>query len=154
MTRRGMNTALGAAFATLLSGTIASLRAESAAPNQSSREHTPSNHSRGGVTTLMHESVGDIGDSEASVLIITLPPKFPGGHPHKHPGPVFVYVLEGRIENQVDPGKPTTYNTGDCWYEPAMHVHRVLRNLNDTETARVLVFQLTPKGEPSSYSAK
>lgn len=151
MTRREINTALGAAVATLLSGTIASLRAESE-PQQSSQGNAPSNSPRG-VTTLMSESIGDPGDCDGRMLVLTIPPKLVSP-PHRHPGPVFAYILEGQIENQVDPDPPKTYSAGDVFYEPTMHVHRSLRNLSDTQTARVLVFQLVPKGQPGGLPAK
>jgi len=67
---------------------------------------------------------------------------------------VFAYMLERSVENQVDPDGPRTYKTGDCWYEPAMHVHRLLRNLSETQPAKILVFEVTPKGEPLSQLAK
>ncbi len=152
ITRREMNTALGAAVATLLSGTIASLRAESSVPQQNSQGTTPTNPPRG-VTTLMTESIGDPGDCDGRMIVLTIPPKLVSA-PHKHPGPVFAYVLEGRIENQVDPDPPKTYAQGDFFYEPTMRVHRSLRNLSDTQTARVLVFQLVPKGQPAVLPAK
>ncbi len=152
MTRREINTALSAAIATLLSGTVSSLRAESPAPQQSSQGKAPSNPPRG-ITTLISESIGDPGDCEGRMIVLTIPPKLVSA-PHKHPGPVFAYILEGQIENQVDPDPPKTYNVGDVFYEPTMHVHRSLRNLSDTQTARVLVFQLVPKGQPAALPAK
>ena len=152
MTRREINTALGAAVATLLSGTIASLRAESAAPQQSSQGNALSPPPRG-ITTLMSQSIGDPGDCDGRMIMLTIPPKLVSA-PHKHPGPVFAYILEGQIENQVDPDPPKTYAQGDFFYEPTMHVHRSLRNLSDTQTARVLVFQLVPKGQPAAIPAK
>lgn len=152
MTRREINTALGAAIATLLSGTIASLRAESAVSQQSSQGNAPSAPSHG-VTTLMTQSIGDPGDCDGRMLVLTIPPKLVSP-PHKHPGPVFAYILEGKIENQVDPDPPKTYAQGDFFYEPTMHVHRSLRNLSDTQTARILVFQLVPKGQPAAMPAK
>lgn len=152
MTRREMNTALGATVATLISGTIAALRGEAAAPRQDSQEHPPANPPRG-ATSLIHESIGDLGDAEATMLILTLQPKLVST-PHKHSGPVFAYVLEGRVENQVEPEEPKTYSPGDYWYEPAMHVHRTMRNLSDTEQAKVLVFVVTPKGKPAGLPAQ
>ena len=152
ITRREMNTALGTAVATLLSGTIASLRAESAAPQQSSQGNAPSTPPRG-ITTLMSQSIGDPGDCDGRMIVLAIPPKLVSA-PHKHPGPVFAYILEGKIENQVDPDPPKTYSMGDFFYEPTMHVHRSLRNLSDTQTARVLVFQLVPKGQPGALPAK
>jgi quercetin dioxygenase-like cupin family protein len=152
MTRREINTALGAAIATLLSGTIASLRAESAAPRQSSQGNAPVSPPHG-ITTLMQQSIGDPGDCEGRILVLTIPPKLVST-PHRHPGPVFAYILEGQIENQVDPDPPKTYNAGDVFYEPTMHVHRSLRNLSDTQAAKILVFQLVPNGQPAALSPK
>ena len=153
MTRREMNTVLGTTFATLISGTVAVLRADAAAPQHDAQEeHATSNPPRG-ITSLIHESIGDLGDSEATMLLLTLQPNHVST-PHKHPGPVFAYVLEGRVENQVDPEEPKTYSAGDFWYEPALHVHRSFRNLSDTERARVLVFMVVPKGSAASISAK
>ena len=150
MTRREMNTVLGATVATLISGTIAALRAEAAVSQQDSQQQ-PSPAPRG-VTSLIHESLGDMGDSDATMLMLTLRPSLVST-PHKHSGPVFAYVLEGRVENQVEPEEPKTYSAGDYWYEPAMHVHRVMRNLSDTEQAKVLVFMVTPKGKPANLPA-
>lgn len=152
MTRREINISLGTAVATLLSGTIASLRAESAAPQQSSQENAPATSPRG-IATLMSQAIGDPGDCEGRMLVLTIPPKLVSA-PHRHPGLVFAYILEGQIENQVDPDPPKTYNAGDVFYEPTMHVHRSLQNLSDTQTARVLVFQLVPKGQPGGLPAK
>jgi len=152
MTRREMNTVLGTTVATLISGTIAVLRGQAATPQRDTQEHATPNPPRG-VTSLIHESIGDLGDSDATMLILTLQPKLVST-PHKHSGPVFAYVLEGRVENQVDPEDPKTYSAGDSWYEPAMHVHRTMRNLSDTELARVLVFMVTPKGKPAGLPAQ
>jgi hypothetical protein len=158
MTRREMSVALGASLVALLSEAVAPLRADAAAPGQNSQEPTPLAPPRA-IPNLMEESIGDIGDAEASMLILNIPPYVPAGphggfRMHEHSGPVFAYVLEGSVENQVDPDPPKTYNTGDYWYEPAMHVHRSLRNLSDTQRARILVFQVLPKGKPPAYSVK
>lgn len=150
ITRREMNTALGAALATVISGTVAALQAESATA-QHDQEHAGSNPPRG-VAPLLTESIGDIGDADGTMLMLTLKPKNVST-PHKHPGPVFAYVLEGRVQNQVDPEEPKTYSAGEYWYEPAMHVHRMLTNLSDTEQAKVLVFMVTPKGKPLGLPA-
>jgi quercetin dioxygenase-like cupin family protein len=152
ITRREVNTALGATLAALISGTAAALRVEAAPPQSNSQEHPPSNPPRG-VASLMTESIPDLGDCDATMLILTLQPKHVSS-PHKHSGPVFAYVLEGHVENQVDPEEPKKYSAGDSWYEPAMHVHRMFTNLSDTELAKVLVFMLTPKGKPAGLPAQ
>ncbi len=156
ITRREMNATLGASLVALLSGSVASRSAEAAVPRQNEAENKPLGNPPA-IPYLMQESIGDIGDAEASMLILNIPPSprtatHRAFAMHKHSGPVFAYVLEGSVENQVDPqDKPKTYNTGDYWYEPAMHVHRLLRNLSDTQHARILVFEVLPKGKPATY---
>lgn len=152
MTRRDMTSMLGAAVATLASGTIAALRTEAAARQHNGQEHAGSNPTPG-INSLINESIGDLGDAEASMLMLTLQPKHVSA-PHKHSGPVFAYVLEGRVQNQVDPEEPKTYSAGDYWYEPAMHTHRMFTNLSDTDVAKVLVFMVTPKGKPAGLPAQ
>lgn len=158
MTRREMSAALTASLVGFLSEIGAPLRADAGVSRQSSQESTPLAAPRG-IPSLMQESIGDVGDAEASMLILNIPASSPPGphrafRMHKHSGPVFAYVIEGSVENQVDPDQPKTYNAGDYWYEPAMHVHRLLRNLSDTQQARILVFEVLPKGKPPAYSVK
>src|SRR5215218_6474946 len=43
--------------------------------------------------------------------------------PHRHPGPVFGYVLEGELLTQVEGGQPSSYKVGEVFFEPAGHVH-------------------------------
>jgi quercetin dioxygenase-like cupin family protein len=105
------------------------------------------------VKALMQEPLGDISNPEATVITLTVAPGAVSP-PHKHIGPVFAYVLEGKIENQVEPEAPKTYNVGDFFYEPAMHVHRTLRNLSQTEPAKLLIFQVGEKGKAFTIGAK
>jgi Cupin domain len=161
ITRREMNATLGASLAALLSGSVASLSADAAAPHQAANGNAPSRPAHA-IPALLQQPIGDIKDAEVTMLILNIParPAVNPGQPrrpfpaHKHPGPVFAYVLEGSVENQVDPEKPKTYHAGDVWYEPAMHVHRMLRNLSDTLPAKVLVFEVLPKGKPLAVPAK
>jgi quercetin dioxygenase-like cupin family protein len=87
-------------------------------------------------------------DPKVSALILPIGVGRVAG-PHTHQGEVFAYILEGDIENQVDPDPPLPYHPGDFFIEPAMHVHRMLRNLSPTEPAKVLVFQAGNTGNPN-----
>jgi quercetin dioxygenase-like cupin family protein len=73
----------------------------------------------------------------------------PGGAsaPHRHPGPVFVYVLDGEMESQLDGQPLKTYRQGEMFYEPPGGVHRVSRNPSKTRPNRFLAFMIVPKGE-------
>jgi quercetin dioxygenase-like cupin family protein len=140
-TRREMNAALSVAVTALFSGSGTVLDAQGS--------KLPAD----AIKTLVHEPLGDIPNPEASMLTLTIPPGTAAG-PHKHPGPVFGYILQCEIENQVDPDPPKTYKTGDYFYEPTLHVHRMLRNLSKTVTAKILVFQIGEKGQPSTLGAE
>lgn len=67
---------------------------------------------------------------------------------------MFAYLLEGEIENQVDPNPPQRYKPGDFFYEPPMHVHRMMKNLSSTKLAKLLIVQVEEKGVPFTISAK
>lgn len=152
MNRRDVNSTL----ATLLAGLLSSksgalLRAEGAPAQQNSEDHGQ-NTSSIVVQTLMQESLAEIPNAELRVSTLTVPPGAPS-LPHKHTGPVFAYLLEGEIENQVDPSPPQRYKAGEYFYETPMHVHRLLRNLSGTETAKLLIFEIGEKGKQFTISA-
>jgi quercetin dioxygenase-like cupin family protein len=65
--------------------------------------------------------------------------------PHRHPGPVFGYVLEGELEFQAGDAPPRRLKAGDTFYEPAMVLHAVARNPSTKVRARVLAVILHPR---------
>ncbi len=80
---------------------------------------------------------------KASSVEVTLEP---GGHgvPHRHPGAVYGYVLEGEFEFKVE-GKPMRHmKAGDTFYEPTMILHEVGRNPSTTTKTRVLAVVVHP----------
>lgn len=86
-------------------------------------------------------------ESLPNISVVSIPvgpapavPRDPGPG-HTHPGPVFAYILQGTIENQVEPDPPYIYAAGDYFQEVPMHVHRFLRNLSTTEPAKLIIFQ-------------
>ena len=65
--------------------------------------------------------------------------------PHRHPGPIFGYVLEGEFEFQAG-GRPLRrLKAGETFYEPTMALHAVGRNPGAKETTRVLAVLLHPR---------
>jgi quercetin dioxygenase-like cupin family protein len=147
ITRREMTSTLGVSFAALLAGAALVPRAE-AATSQNEHDH-PAAGAPLESRSLINQPISGLGDFDAEMLLLTLPPKF-ASTPHKHSGPVFAYVLDGKLENRVDPEDVKTFSAGDSWFEPAMHTHLVMHNLSDTEQARVLVMLLTPKGKAAT----
>jgi len=60
------------------------------------------------------------------------------GKPHRHPGPIFGYVLEGEFELGLDDKPVKTLKAGETFYEPSGALHRVSRNPSTTTKTRVL----------------
>lgn len=82
--------------------------------------------------------------SKATFIELTLEPGA-AGSPHRHPGPVFGYVLEGDVEFAVDDEEVRKLKAGDTFYEPGMALHAVMRNPSDKTAARVMVVMLHPR---------
>jgi quercetin dioxygenase-like cupin family protein len=91
--------------------------------------------------TLMQGALGDTTEPTMSLFILELSPGR-SAPSHSHDGVVFAYVLEGEIENQVEPEPLRTYRAGEFFQERPKQVHRVFRNVSKT-TAKLLVFQNT-----------
>ena len=91
---------------------------------------------------LMQEPLGETTEPKMALFTLSLAAgqTVPS---HQHAGVVFAYVLDGEIENQVEPGQPQIYRAGDFFHERPGQVHRLFRNLSATTPAKILVFQNT-----------
>lgn len=96
-------------------------------------------------TVLREDLKVKLDGKDGRVTVLELEYK-PGGTntPHRHPGPVVVYVLEGAIELQIEGGPLTTCRKGETFFEPPGALHKVSRNASRTEPARFLAFLLSP----------
>src|SRR3954469_25232776 len=82
--------------------------------------------------------------TRATTLEVTFEPGA-AGSPHRHPGPVFGYVLEGELEFQAGDMPARRLKAGDTFYEPAMVLHAVARNPSAKARARVLAIIIHPR---------
>lgn len=109
---------------------------------------TEDGHGKG--PTVKTLSAVDIGEevsgkpARATTLEVTFEPGAASA-PHRHPGPVFGYVLEGELAFAIGDEKVRTLKAGDTFYEPAMALHRVSRNPSDKATTRVLAVLVHPR---------
>jgi quercetin dioxygenase-like cupin family protein len=71
------------------------------------------------------------------------------GEPHRHPGPIFGYVLEGEFELGLGDEPVKTLKAGETFYEPTGIVHRVSRNPGAKGRTRVLAVILHPRDAKS-----
>lgn len=81
-----------------------------------------------------------------NVAEITFPPGATSTK-HRHPGPTFVYVLQGAVEIALEGAAPKVYRAGDSFYEEPHQLHVSTRNVSETEPAKILAYQLSHKGE-------
>jgi quercetin dioxygenase-like cupin family protein len=76
------------------------------------------------------------------------------GTRHRHPGPTFVYVLEGAVEVELEGAPAKIYHAGETFYEDPHQLHISTRNVSTTGTARILVYHLSHKGEALTQPEK
>ena len=95
-------------------------------------------------------SAWDIGEkldgkkTKVTVVEVTLEPS-QGGEPHRHPGPVIGYVLEGEYELCLDDQPSKVFKAGETFYEPTWCLHRVSKNPAAKGNTRVLAVVLHPR---------
>lgn len=83
-------------------------------------------------------------DAKATVVEVILQPG-QAGEPHRHPGPVFGYVLEGVYEWAIDDQPSKVLKVGEAFYEPAGCLHRVSKNPAAKGQTRVLAWVIHPR---------
>lgn len=83
-------------------------------------------------------------ETKVTVVELTLEPG-QGGEPHRHPGPVIGYVLEGEYELGIDQQSSKVFEAGQTFYEPTGCLHRVSRNPATKGNTRVLAVVLHPR---------
>jgi quercetin dioxygenase-like cupin family protein len=66
-------------------------------------------------------------EAKVTVVEVTIGPG-QAGLAHRHPGPGFVYVLEGDYELGIDDQPAKVFKAGETFYEPTGCLHRVSRN--------------------------
>jgi quercetin dioxygenase-like cupin family protein len=86
-------------------------------------------------------------DWQVTVSQITLSPGNVGA-PHRHPGFVLAYVLEGEVVAKITGSPEATYGPGQMFYEYPGSTHEVSRNVSGTKPAKVLAFIFAKKGLP------
>ena len=64
--------------------------------------------------------------------------------PHRHPGPAFVYVLEGQWETGIDDQPTKVLKAGETFYELGGSLHRVSKNPGKVKT-RLIAVVLGPR---------
>jgi quercetin dioxygenase-like cupin family protein len=79
----------------------------------------------------------------------------PGGasEPHRHPGFVLAYVLEGKLRSQLKGQPEHTYASGEMFFEPPDSVHLISANASTDRPAKLLALIFAEKGSTLSLPA-
>jgi len=76
------------------------------------------------------------------------------GAPHRHPGFVLAYVLEGAVIAKISgQGDEKTYTAGQMFYEQPGATHEVSKNASQTQPARLLAMIFAKKGSTPTTPA-
>jgi quercetin dioxygenase-like cupin family protein len=101
----------------------------------------------GAVRTIAERDIVEKLDGKAakvSFMEVSLDPG-QANAPHRHPGPVFGYVLEGEFEWAIDNEPAKVFKTGDTFYEPTGCLHRVSKSAAAKGKTRVLAVVVHPR---------
>ena len=82
---------------------------------------------------------------EMTVVHFGIPAGYVGGK-HRHPGPVYVYVLEGELTVELESGTKT-FKAGELYPED-INQSMVGKNLSASDDLEILVFQVGEIGKP------
>jgi quercetin dioxygenase-like cupin family protein len=97
-------------------------------------------------TLLTQALKAKIDGKESQVIMLEL--TYPPGNstpPHHHTGSVFVYVLEGALESQVEGQPLKIYQQGETFFEPIGATHLVSGNANADKPTKFLAIFFTEK---------
>jgi quercetin dioxygenase-like cupin family protein len=83
-------------------------------------------------------------DAKVSFVEVTIEPG-QAGLPHRHPGPGFVYVVEGEYELGIDDQPTKRLKAGETFYEPTGCLHRVSKNPAKKGRTRLIAVVLHPR---------
>jgi quercetin dioxygenase-like cupin family protein len=111
-------------------------------------ETQPEPRSSAEVREIFRNVVGGSDDWELVAKTVEYPPSG-SSKPHRHARAVFVFVLEGEVEMQLEGGPLTIYGAGAMLYEPPNAFHLVSRNRSSVYPARLLALFIGEKGVSS-----
>lgn len=83
-------------------------------------------------------------DTKVTFVEVTIEPG-QAGAPHRHPGPGFVYVIEGEYELGIDDQPTKRFKAGEAFYEPGGALHRVSKNPAAKGRTRLIAVVVHPR---------
>ncbi|SMD20907.1 cupin domain-containing protein [Lentzea albidocapillata] len=82
-------------------------------------------------------------------ILVSFPPGSPGAPPHRHPGPIYGYVVKGAIAFQLEGEPERVIKAGEAFFEPGGDViHLKGANLLPDEESALLATMICEPGAP------
>ena len=103
--------------------------------------------SKAKATKLLLTPLAGVEGKEVHIVHFSAPAGFVSGK-HSHPGPAFVYILEGQLTIEVEGMEPVTVGPGDVYAEPVGNKVMQAWNKSSTHGVKVVVFQVGDEGKP------
>jgi hypothetical protein len=91
-----------------------------------------------------HELSGPFEGYDALLVEASRP--FGPAPPHRHPGPILGYVLDGQLRFAIDHEPAQVVSTGGTFFEPLGAQHTTNESASPNADVRFLVFTVVPKG--------
>jgi quercetin dioxygenase-like cupin family protein len=95
--------------------------------------------------SLVRAAIESAPGMELVVTRRTVPPGYKATS-HSHPGETFVYIVSGRVLNQIGDEKPKIYEAGDFFFEKAKATHARFENLSPDNPVVFIVYGIRPAG--------
>jgi len=121
-----------------------------AAARSTAAQHQDTNAPRARVTELQRQTPPSLNGNEVVMLSVEYPPGAVSPR-HSHPGPTFVYIVEGTICSEVKGQPAKLYSAGDSFFEPDGGWHAA-RNTSG-KPVKLIATIIAPKGATLAAAA-
>ncbi|SFJ80035.1 Cupin domain protein [Paraburkholderia megapolitana] len=97
------------------------------------------------VKVLSCEPLPDVPGKSVTTAVVDFPPLALSG-PHRHPGSVTAFVLEGTVRSQMEGAAAIDYRSGATWFEAPRALHLLAENPDPVRPAKLLAVFVTDGG--------
>lgn len=101
------------------------------------------------ISPLDQQSIAQVpADTNMLTVLVEIPPQHPGNPPHRHPGAVYGYLIEGEMLFEMEGDAPRIISAGEAFSEPGGdRIHYQDGNPGDV-WLRFVVMMVVPEGAP------
>jgi quercetin dioxygenase-like cupin family protein len=97
------------------------------------------------VHPLSCEPLPNAPGKSVTTVMVDFPPNAYTG-PHRHPGSVTAYVIEGVVRSQMEGTPAVDYRSGQTWFEAPYALHALAENPDPVHPAKLLAMFVTDSG--------